>query len=114
MGSKVGEGDGESIHSVTMDDLNNLETRLSSTLGNEIKQLHKLLEQLVKDKDGSSSPSPQEDPPSVVPKGKAPVSPEGMAVGGKQDNTNSSTQNDDGKGENHDSWYSPDPPIPHP
>ena len=35
-------------------------------------------------------------------------------VGGKLDKANSSTQLDGGKGEHHDSWYSPDPPIPHP
>src|SRR4051812_1128071 len=37
-----------------------------------------------------------------------------MVVGGKLDNVNSSARNDGGKGEHRDSWYSPDPPIPHP
>src|SRR3954462_10193359 len=106
------EGDGGSEPTpVTMEDLKNLETRLSSSLVNKVK---KMLEQLLKDKDGSSSPSPKEDPPSVLPKGSTPVSPEDMMVRGKQENTNSSTQNDGGKGEHRDSWYSPDPPIPHP
>src|SRR3954468_21191645 len=99
MGSQDGEGDGERT-TVTMEDLKNLETRLRSSLVNEVK---KILEQLLKDKDGSSSPSPQEEPPAVLPKGNTPVSPEGMMVGGKQDNTNSSTQNGGGKGEHHDS-----------
>src|SRR4051812_32211289 len=94
-----------------MEDLKNVETRLSSSLVNEVK---KMLEQLLKDKDGSSYPSPQEEPPSVLPKGNAPVSPEGMMVGGNQDKINSSPQKDGGKGERRDSWYSPDPPIPHP
>src|SRR3954466_2184124 len=112
MGSHNGDGDGEHT-TVTMEDLKNLETRLSSSLVNKVK---KMLEQLLKDKDGSSSPSPQEEPPSVLPKGNAPVSPKGMMVGGNQDNTNSSTKRDGGKGENPEShpWYSPDPPIPHP
>src|SRR4051812_5439078 len=115
MGSNLGYGDGEPTTSVTMEDLNNLETRLSSTLGNKIKQLHKLLEKLVKDKGDSSSPSPREVPPSL-PKGNSPISPTGMVVGDNQDNTNSTTQRDGGKGEHHDSqgWYTPDPPIPHP
>src|SRR3954462_11633324 len=102
MGSQEGDGGSEPT-TVTMEDFRNLETRLSSSLVNEVK---KMLEQLLKDKDGSSSPSPQEEPPSVLPKGNAPVSPEGMMVGGKQDNTNSSTQNGGGKGEHRDSWYS--------
>ena len=72
-----------------------------------------MLEQLLKDKDGSSPPSPQEELPSA-PKGNTPVSPEGMVVGDKLDNANSSTRPDGGKGEHCDSWYSPDPPIPHP
>src|SRR3954466_14945870 len=110
MGSHDGEGGGEHT-TVTMEDLKNLETRLSSSLVNKVK---KMLEQLLKDKDGSSSPSPQGDPPSVLPKGDTPISPEDRMVRGKQDNTNSSTQNDGGKGEHRDSWYSPYPPIPHP
>src|SRR5215216_3597830 len=109
MGSREGDGDGEPT-TVTMEDLKNLETRLSSSLVNEVK---KMLEQLLKDKDGSSPPSPQEELPSA-PKGNTPVSPEGMVVGDKLDNTNSSTRLDGGKGEHRDSWYSPDPPIPHP
>ena len=111
MGSKEGEVDGESTASVTMEDLNNLETRLSSTLANEIKQLHKLLEQLVKDKGGSSSPSPQEElPPSS--KENAPASPTDKVVGDNQGNISSSTKRVVEKGEHHDShaWFSPDPP----
>src|SRR3954467_9544653 len=110
MGSREGDGDGEPT-TVTMEDLRNLETRLSSSLVNEVKNM---LEQLLKDKEGSSPPSPEEDQPSILPKGNTSVSPEGMVVGGKLDNVNSSTHNDGGKGEHHDSWYSPDPPIPHP
>src|SRR3954464_11194821 len=103
MGSQEGDGDGEST-TVTMEDLKNLETRLSSSLVNEFKNM---LEQLLKDKDGSSSPSPQEDPPSVLPKGNTPVSPEDRMVRGKQDNANSSTQNDGVNAEPRDSWFSP-------
>ena len=77
MGSREGDGDGEPT-TVTMEDLKNLETRLSSSLVNEVK---KMLEQLLKDKDGSSPPSPQEDQPSILPKGNTLVSPEGMVVG---------------------------------
>ena len=80
MGIREGDGDGVPTM-VTMEDLKNLETRLSSSLVNEVK---KMLEQLLKDKYGSSSPSPQEHPPSVLPKGNASVSPSpyGMMVGG--------------------------------
>src|SRR3954471_19714963 len=115
MGRNLGEGDGEPTNTVTMEDLNNLETRLSSTLGNTIKQLHKLLEQLVKDKGDSSSPSPQEVTPSIR-KVNSPASPAVVEVGDNPNNTNSSTKRDGGKGEQHESqrWYSPDPPIPHP
>src|SRR3954468_182515 len=114
MGSNEGEGGGEHT-TVTMDDLNNLGTRLRSTMANEIKQLQKLIEQLVKDKVGSSSPSPQEQlPPSS--KENAPASPTDKVVGDNQGNINSSTKRVGEKGENHDShaWFSPDPPIPHP
>src|SRR3954468_6546590 len=92
MGSHEGYGGSESTP-VTMEDLRNLETRLISSLVNEVK---KMLEQLLKDKDGSSPPSPQEDLP-CVPKGNTSVSPEGMVVGGKLDNANSSTQLDGGR-----------------
>src|SRR3954470_12845068 len=92
MGSQEGEGGSESTP-VTMEDLRNLETRLSSSLVNEVK---KMLEQLLKDKDGSSPPSPQEELPSA-PKGNTPVSPEGMVVGDKLDNANSSTRLDGGR-----------------
>src|SRR3954469_3434676 len=107
MGINLGEGDGEPTNTVTMDDFNNLETRLSSTLGNEIKQLHKLLEQLVKDKGDSSFPSPQEVTP-LLPKVNAPASPAVVEVGDNPNNTNSSTKKDGGKGEQHDSqgWFS--------
>ena len=110
MGSHEGYGGSEPTP-VTMEDLKNLETRLSSSLVNEVK---KMLEQLLKDKESSSPPSPQEDQPSILPKGNTSVSPEGIMVGGKPDNANSSTQLAGGKGEHRDSWYSPDPPIPHP
>ena len=46
MGSNDGDGGSESTP-VTMEDLKNLETRLSSSLVNEVK---KMLEQLLKDK----------------------------------------------------------------
>src|SRR4051812_31501475 len=72
MGSREGDGDGE-LTPVTMEDLKNLETRLSSSLVNEVK---KMIEQLLKDKEGSSPPSPQEDQPSILPKGNTLVSPE--------------------------------------
>ena len=49
MGSHDGDG-GSELTPVTMEDLKNLETRLSSSLVNEVK---KMLEQLLKDKDGS-------------------------------------------------------------
>ena len=75
MGSQDGEGEPTMM---TMEDLKNLETRLSSSLVNKVK---KMLEKLLKDKDGSSPPYPQEDLPSVVPKGNTSVSPEGMVVG---------------------------------
>ena len=65
MGSNDGDGGSEPTP-VTMEDLKNLETRLSSSLVNEVK---KMLEQLLKDKEGSSPPSPQEVTPSVLPKG---------------------------------------------
>src|SRR3954470_9029558 len=77
MGRREGDGEGEPT-TVTMEDLRNLETRLSSSLFNEVK---KMLEQLLKDKEGSSPSSPQEDQPSVLPKGNTSVSPEGMMVG---------------------------------
>src|SRR3954466_6435895 len=93
MGSQEGDG-GREPTPVTMEDLRNLEIRFSSSLVNEVKNM---LEQLLKDKDGSSPPSPQEDPPSILPKGNASVSPEGMMVGGKHDNANSSTLNDGGR-----------------
>ena len=81
MGSNEGDGGSEPTP-VTMEDLKNLETRLSSSLVNEVK---KMLEQLLKDKEGSPSPCPQEDQPSILPKGNTLVSPEGMVVGGKLD-----------------------------
>ena len=77
MGSDKGDGGSESTP-VTMEYLKNLETRLSSSLVNEVK---KMLEQLLKDKEGSSPPSPQEDQPSILPKGNTSVSPEGAMVG---------------------------------
>ena len=63
MGSDEGDGGSETTP-VTMEDLKNLETRLSSSLVNKVK---KMLEQLLKDKDGSSPPYPQEDQPSILP-----------------------------------------------
>src|SRR4051812_26619700 len=117
MGSQVGENDGEASKTVSMEDLKNLETSLSSTLGNKIKQLHDLVEQLVKDKFASSPPPPppREEAPSL-PKVNASTSPAVVVVGDNHDNTNSSTKKDDGKVEHHEvpNWYSPDPPIPHP
>ena len=112
--SNIDEGESEASHSVTMVDLKNLETSLSSTLGNEIQQLRRLVEQLVRDKQTSTPPYQEETPPN--PKANAPANPLEEVVGDEHNSTNSATKKGDGKEEFHTvlRWYSPDPPIPHP
>ena len=114
MGSEVGEDGGETSNTVSMEDLKNLETSLNSTLGNEIQQLHQLVEQLIRDKETSPPLSPEETPPN--PKVNAPAKPLEEVVGDEHNSINSTTKKGDGKEEHHavPGWYSPDPPIPHP
>src|SRR4051812_30701494 len=114
MGSHDGGDGSEASNTVSMENLKKLESSLCSSLGKKIKQLCDLVEQLVKEK-MASPPHPLEEP-TTLPKVNASASPTVVVVGDDTDNTNPSTKKDNGKEEYHKvpSWYSPDPPIPHP
>ena len=103
----------------TMKDIKELETSLTSAMNARMDEMREMIADLIKAQTTtpSASPTPEESPSGKKPEEKG----EEEGESGTKDDPPKKNATPQGKGEKEDyhqaplgSWYSPDPPIPHP